>query len=210
MSIKMFDSVNVTQIPLDAEAVAGYVNGAWPTYWKLVSEFPHAHKLSIAVNVTRDADCLDVERGDATIEEAPGWVKRQLQLKPNSRPCIYIQVSNAQSLIRYLELHGVPRGKYRLWTAHYNGAAHICGPRCGFGFYDHADATQWTNQALGRNLDESLVANWFFPAVQQPKKPPLSKRAARALILAWHKRGVTWSKIKATKAWKRFRALGGK
>lgn len=208
MSLTMFDSINVLEIPLDAQAVAGYVNGRWPTYLTLATRFPKAHRLSIAVDAFHDADCLDIESGDATVAQAPAWVKRQLA-RDVVRPVIYTSVSNAQSVIRVLAINGIPRGKYRLWTAHYS-SEHLCSPKCGFGFRDYADATQWTSNAEGRNLDQSLCANWFFPAPPAPKKPLLTKAQLRALILRWRKRGVTWARIKATKAWRRFRALGGR
>ncbi len=205
----MFDSVNLTEIPRDAYAVAGYVNGAWPTYWSLATQFPKAKRISIAVSSDRDADCLDIEAGDATVDEAPAWVKRQIT-RGIQRPVVYTSLSNAQTLIRYLGIHGLKRSQYRLWTAHYTFAPHVCSPRCGNGFSDFADATQWTNRAFGRNLDESAVASWFFPAPPKPKASLLTKAQARALILRWRRNGVTWAKIKATKAWRRFRALGGR
>lgn len=204
--LSMFDSVNVTEIPRDAQAVAGYVNGKWPTYWTLVTQFPHAHKLSIAVNVHRDADCLDVERGDAVNSEAPGWVKRQLAGGAR-RPAVYTSVSNAQALVDELARHGVRRSQYRLWTAHYT-EEHLCDSRCGFGFRGKADATQYSDHALGRNLDESLCAPDFFGVPAKRKR--LSRRQLRARILGWHRHGVTWKRIKATKAWRLYRILRGR
>jgi hypothetical protein len=60
---------SASAIPKTAEAVAGYVGGHWPTYNQLVKDFPHAHKLSIAVFASEDADCLDIEKGDATPDQ---------------------------------------------------------------------------------------------------------------------------------------------
>jgi hypothetical protein len=66
MGIQMFDSVDVATVPNNPQAVAGYVGGHWPTYNSLVQKFPKSHHLSIAVNSGEDAECLDIENGDAT------------------------------------------------------------------------------------------------------------------------------------------------
>jgi hypothetical protein len=163
--IAMFDSVDVSRIPRSAPAVAGYVNGHWPTFDQLARSFPHAHRLSIAVTANADAECLDVEAGDARIDQAPAWVKRQ-HSRGVHRPVVYTSVSMAARLMETLARAGVPRSAYRLWTAHYTGRPHRCTKKCGFGMSGKADATQFTNHP-GRNLDESRVSPTFFdgPAV---------------------------------------------
>jgi hypothetical protein len=158
----MFDSVDVSQLPADAAAVAGYTAGSWPTYPTLLKSFPHAHVLSIAIGSGYDADCLDVEPGDATPAVAAAWVKRQL-LRGVKRPVVYTSVSGMDSLLATLAAAGIKRSQVRVWTAHYTFSAHLCGPRsCGQLRSTTADATQWTDKALGRNLDESLLAPGFF------------------------------------------------
>lgn len=159
--VTMYDSVTVSEIPQDAKAVAGYVNGKWPTYPTLVRDFPHAHKVSIAVTSHADADCLDVEAGDASVADAPAWVKRQLA-RGVARPIVYTSVSQASALQRALTKAGISRRQYRLWTAHYTFVPHRCDSRCGFGFTDVADATQYHDHALSRNLDASLCSPAFF------------------------------------------------
>lgn len=160
-SITMYDSVNVTQIPLDAEAVAGYVNGIWPTFSKLKAGFPRAHKLSVAVAAQYDADCLDVERGDALVADAPEWVQRQIARKVH-RPVVYTSVSQARTLLDMLRARGIARDQIRLWTAHYTHKPHRCTAVCGFGFTGEADATQYSDHAFDRNLDASLCSPTFF------------------------------------------------
>lgn len=157
----MFDSVSVSQIPLDAKAVAGYVGGEWITFPVLKKKFPHAWKLSIAVNAFENAECLDVEKGDASPSQAPLWVKKQ-RSRGVKRPVIYVQISNVNAVLNELAKSGIKRKQVRLWTAHYTYHPHICNKKCGFGFTGKADATQFTNRALGRDLDESsLVSNFF-------------------------------------------------
>lgn len=157
----MFDSISLGNIPADAPAVAGYVGGSWPTFSHLTSQWPHAKRLSIAVASHYDAECLDVEPGDATNAVAAGWVKRQIA-RGVKRPVIYTSVSNAQTLLATLKKAGIDRTQIRLWTAHYTFHAHLCDSSCGFGFNSKADATQWTDRALGRSLDESQLNGSFF------------------------------------------------
>lgn len=162
----MYDSVNVAEIPSTAKAVAGYVGGKWPTYNNLVVKFPHAAKLSIAISADENARCLDVETGDATNAQAAAWVKRQ-HARGQPRPILYTSVSNWPALQAALKAGGVSRGipgrrRYRRWSAHYTGKPHRCTRRCGFGFRGKAGATQWTNKALGRNLDASLCSHDFL------------------------------------------------
>jgi hypothetical protein len=157
----MYDSIHVAEIPRDAEAVAGYIGGKWPTYGELVQKFPKAHRLSIAVASHFDAECLDIEPFDATNAVAAGWVKRQQQ-RGVKRPVVYTSVSNAHALLATLSEAGISRRDVRLWTAHYTHNPHLCGPRCGFGMTTTADATQYTNTVQGRTLDASLCNAGFF------------------------------------------------
>lgn len=163
--ITMYDSIDVSQIPSNAAAVAGYVGGRWPTFYSLERKFPKAHRLSIAVFASEDAECLDVEPGDARIDQAPAWVKRQLK-RGVYRPVVYTSVSLAPKLLQALTASGIKRSQYRLWTAHYTFKPHLCSSSCGFGEL-RADATQYSDHALGRNLDASLCLPSFFdvPAV---------------------------------------------
>lgn len=140
-TLAMFDSVDVPAIPADAKAVAGYVNGSYVTVPELRKRFPHAHVLTITVAGHTDAHarCIDVEPSDATNQTCLDW----LQAHKDGRD-------------------------YLLLTAHYTGAAHICGPRCGFGLEHEADGTQWTDHALGRNLDESRVHRRLFEKPHHP------------------------------------------
>jgi len=161
MSVTMYDSVTVGDIPGDATFVAGYVNGNFVTFQTLQQRFPRARRMSIAVSSHADADCLDVELGDATNAVAPGWVKRQMQ-RGVKRPVIYTQLSNAQALLNTLAAAGIKRSDIQLWTAHYTDKPHRCSPLCGFGLTTTADATQFTKHALGRNLDQSLCDDSFF------------------------------------------------
>jgi hypothetical protein len=74
----MYDAVDASRIPRGVGLVAGYVDGAYrwaSSDWDL---FPDAVWVGIAVAAgTNLGEVLDVERGDATPDQAPGWVKRR-------------------------------------------------------------------------------------------------------------------------------------
>jgi hypothetical protein len=171
MPVQMFDSTIVGAIPADAPAVAGYIGGPWPTYVQLLQRFPRAHHLSIAVNASEDAECLDIEYLDATPDQAPAWVKRQLA-RGVERPVVYASVSAMPSVLTALQHDGIAFSSVRIWTAHYTGTAHLCVPQaCGPGLQANADATQWTDHALDSALDESLCADTFFGPPPPPPDP---------------------------------------
>lgn len=162
-AFRLFDSIVLANIPPQAEAVAGYVNGYWPTYNAVVAKWPKARHLSIAVTSSANAECLDVEPGDATPADAPAWFKRQVE-RGVKRPVIYTGLSQAMAVISALANAGIKRSDYRLWTAHYTYEAHRCSPECGFGLNTTADATQFTNRSNGvaDALDESLCVGDFL------------------------------------------------
>jgi hypothetical protein len=166
-TITMFDAVNVAALPPEADAYAGYVDGYWPTFPQLRGMFPGAQLLSIAVFASEDAECLDIENGDATIADAPGWHARQ-RARGAARPALYCSASNIGYLVAALNAARISRGQYRLWSAHYDVGPHICGPgSCGYILPDgrpipQCDGTQFTDRALGRSLDQSMLAADFF------------------------------------------------
>ena len=159
MPVTMFDAVTIGEIPANPPAVAGYVGGAFPTYSQLVARFPKASHLSIAVNAGEDAECLDVETGDAIPSDAAVWYRRQVA-RGVKRPVFYADTSTMPAVIAALKKAKVARKNYRLWTAHYTNVAHI---------EPGSDATQWTDAAFGRNLDESECVDNFFTDPPAPK-----------------------------------------
>ncbi len=140
MTLKMADGP-VANLPAGFDAYAGYINdsGIGETYPQVVAKFPNALHLSITTNGT-PAMCADVEPG--AMSSWKGYVYG------------YCAVSNVNALIAK---YGRPQ---RLWTAHYNGTAHICSPQCWPGLETTADGTQWTDH--GGSYDESLLHNDFF------------------------------------------------
>ena len=128
----LYDSIDPTKIPKDAQVVAGYVGGTWPTFAKLPALFPNALLVSIAINASEDADVLDVEQGDATPAQAPAWVIRQRSL--GRHPTVYCSRSPWADVQRAFDAPNVPQPDY--WIADYTSAEHLL---------PGSVATQWTD-----------------------------------------------------------------
>lgn len=154
----MYDSVIVENIPHDAKAVAGYVDANYVTFPQILRDFPNAHKVSISI-LSNPALCLDMEPGAAGVQDYPAWFHEQ-KARGVKRPIAYIAASRAQYFVEVMAHHGIHRGQYRLWTAHWDGE-HICGPKtCGYLTITEADGTQWTSH--GETVDESKLHPDFF------------------------------------------------
>jgi hypothetical protein len=163
--ITMFDTAINSQFPAGAAAYAGYVDGGvgnQPNYAFIVSTFPKAQHLSIALFAENNADTLDVEAGASTPSDIPGWYSRQVA-RGIQRPVIYASASTMNSeILGVLSGAGIARSSVRLWSAHYGAGEHICGPAsCGV-LSVNADGTQWTDSAQGLVLDQSLLLGTFF------------------------------------------------
>lgn len=153
----MYDAVVVDHIPKDAKAVAGYVNGNYQTFPSLKAGWPKARKVSIAVTSSVDAHCLDVEPGDATNGDAPGWFFRH-DRKKYGKAIFYTSASNVAPLMAVLEQAGIKRADFKVWAAHFTNHRHVCSPDvCG---YPSADGTQFTTHQ--ESLDESALRPSFW------------------------------------------------
>lgn len=129
----MYDAINPPLIPAGAEMVAGYVSGKWPSVYgyhdangnyvpSIVELFPNAVHVSVATNVQANAMCLDIERFDATPQEAPAWVVRQRQFG-NPYPWCYCSQSMWQEVIDAFAVQHVAQPLY--WIANYDGVPNI-------------------------------------------------------------------------------------
>jgi hypothetical protein len=170
-TLYMYDDINISLIPFFAKAVAGYVDGRWQTYLKLLIRCPFAKHMSIAVFPGDNADCLDCEPGDATNIQAPAWVKRQRALRRVGRkyqtrlPVLYTSAANGNALNDVCRKAGLEYGvDYLWWSAHYSPTLgkHFCGPKCYPGLRYEAHGTQYTDHANSKNLDLSILSpGWF-------------------------------------------------
>jgi hypothetical protein len=170
----MYDSVTISTIPAAARAVAGYLlPSSWPTYGNgsLARAFPHAVRVPIAVQsyvIIRGVTlgCLDVEPGDAVPSQAPGWVRAELAA--HVKPCVYSNLSEWAQVRSYLASAGITRSSYYAWLAYWTYHPGLVG-----GY----DLVQWTNHALGRNLDENTVSLAVLGATPRPRTVCFGKNA---------------------------------
>jgi hypothetical protein len=170
----MYDTALNDQFPAGAAAYAGYVDGGvgnQPNYAYIVSAFPKAQHLSIALFSSDNADALDVEPGASAPSDIPAWYARQVA-RGIKRPVIYASASTMNDdILTVLSQAKIARAQTRLWTAHYGVGEHICGPgSCGALSID-ADGTQWTSSAMGLVLDQSLLLEDFFTTTTSSPTP---------------------------------------
>lgn len=157
MTRRMGDSTNAADVP-NLPMVAGYVSGPYTwtaAEWAL---HPGAVKVRIATQANvNDGDVLDVERGDATPGEAPGWVAMR-KAAGHPAPCIYMNQSTWPACIA--AFGGGPQPLW--WVANYDDVAAIPP---GAIAKQYADSTQ-----TGGHFDLSNVAD-YWPGVDPPPQP---------------------------------------
>lgn len=152
----MYDSITPTAIPTTAAMVAGYVDGLYAWSAAGWARFPHAVHVPIACFASTNAGVvLDVETGDATPAQAPGWVQRRRAAGVD--PTVYCNLSLWPAVRRAFDTAQVPQPHY--WIAHY-GAGPVIPPG--------AVAVQYADPAAGSggNWDLSAVAD-YWPGVDQ-------------------------------------------
>lgn len=151
----MYDSVSVSAIPSDAQMVAGYVDGKWPTYDEVKRRFPRAVVVSITVSGRPGAQVVDCEQGDLTPAEAAQWAR--LEKLAGRHPTIYCSQSPWPAVQAECHKAGLDPGTdVSWWIASYNDPPITAIP-------PGAIAHQHTNDAA-RDLDISSVAD-YWPGV---------------------------------------------
>lgn len=167
MTTILYDSTDASIIPPNP-LLAGYINGRYPSYYQMVLNNPTSTVLSITVKAHNTdgayvvADILDIESGDATPSEAPGWTQAMRAL---SRPIIWNYCSRLgtwpDTKAAYLS-NGIPTPDF--WIADYTGQPHLV---------PGSVATQWTDH-LGQ-YDISLTnGSWpLSPLVPPSPLPPI-------------------------------------
>jgi hypothetical protein len=116
MTRMMFDGVEAGSVPAGAALYAGYVDGEWQSYDPLAAAYPGALHVSICVTSSDSARVLDVENGDASPDEAPGWAARQ-RAAGTAYPTVYMNESTWASVQAAFADQGVAPPLY--WVAAY-------------------------------------------------------------------------------------------
>lgn len=146
----MYDAVTASNIPKDADVVAGYVNGKYTWSEADWDRFPDATKVHIQIYipgqpVSTAGHVLDIEANDATSAAAQAaavtWVKARTAAG-GSPPVIYTSRSTRAPIEAALKKEGLTA---QWWIADYTGKPHSV---------PGAVATQW---AAGKGYDRSTV-----------------------------------------------------
>jgi hypothetical protein len=159
--VLMYDSVTLSNIPAGAVAVAGYVDGRYANWEAVLQRWPRARHASITVTGRVEADVVDVEQGDVSPQGAMQWLARMHALG-HAAPALYVSLEPLVTQLQPLLVRQYERRQYRLWVAHYTGQPHRCSAKCDRRLALPVDATQFTNAALGRDLDCSVALTTFF------------------------------------------------
>ena len=146
----MYDSITPGNVPLWAQMVAGYVDGRYRWSEADWARFPGAVHVPIAVFAsTNDGVVLDVENGNATPSQAPGWVDRRRRAGVD--PSVYCSLAAWPQLRAAFLAQGIAEPHW--WIAAYPGN----GPQ----LYAGAVAHQYANPGP---VDVSVVAD-YWPGV---------------------------------------------
>lgn len=190
----MYDSIVPARMPRDAEAVAGYTSGLWPTFALLAVLFPNAFRVSIAVTAAHDADVLDVESGDARPADVPAWCVRQRAA--GRVPIVYASTSMWPFVKDACRKAGVALPLW--WEAHYDGRAVISPGSIGKqykstgGIDTSIIADTWPGLPGGHQegADEEMAK---FELVQRPDGAIIAICAASGAY--WHVPTPAWVQV---------------
>jgi hypothetical protein len=167
MTRTMYDSVTAAAIPTSAAVVAGYCDQIRLPPWSAAdwARFPNAIKVRIAKKpTTNDGHVLDVETGDATPAQAPGWVR--LRRAAGGDPTIYCNASALAGVQAAFTAAGVPQPHY--WIAQWDGNATLPAG---------VVAKQYQSNA---QYDLSVVAD-VWPGVDDQQEDDLTPQQAQQL-----------------------------
>jgi hypothetical protein len=157
MTRTMYDGVDASRLPTDAQLVAGYVDGAFAWSAADWARFPHSVKVRIACfATTNDGEVLDVEPGNATPAESVDWVL--MRRKAGADPTVYMNTSTWPTVRAAFQARGVAEPHY--WVAQYDGVASIPAGAFGKQYFNN-------NQA---GYDLSVVAD-HWPGIDAAPAP---------------------------------------
>lgn len=179
MSRSMYDGINSLAAGIHAllgepPLVAGYCDGtyAWDAAdWNL---FPNAVHVWICTraSTTSKGDVLDVENGDATPAEAPGWINARKKAGLY-RPTIYCNKATVPAVRR--ATGNLVLGKdYDIWCADWTGSAHQVTSSVAGGVTAKCAVTQWrSTDAFDENTvyDDGWPHRTSGPAPKPAPKP---------------------------------------
>lgn len=155
----MADSVSLDSLPPGFPVYGGYDDGAWPDAAAIKARFPGATVIRFTVNPgDNEGDCLDVENGDATPVEAPGWTLRRRHAG-HTGPLTYCSASAWPAVRRQYAIQNVAEPGY-IVAAYPGIGVGIMYPPPAVG-HQYADTGAY---------DLSVVAD-YLPGIDPPPGP---------------------------------------
>lgn len=169
MTRTMYDSTTAGDCPRDGDLYAGYIDGRYADYGAMVQDFPDRGHVRISVDASGSAaDVLDVENGDATPAQAPGWVGRQRALG-TARPTLYCNRGNEGAVDQALHDAGVAAGDAAFWIATLDGT--MVSGATAHGYPIVACQSEGSAQT-GGHYDRSVVFDAAWPGAAAPAPQP--------------------------------------
>lgn len=151
----MYDAVTASNIPRSAAIVAGYVDQIVLKPWSVAdwNLFPNAIHVQIVKKASSIfGNVLDVEKGDATSAQVPGWLSRMRGM--GFVPSVYTSYSNWNAVQSAVSAAGLTQPPY--WIADYSQ-----NPVTWWPTLNGIDAVAWQYTDFHNEYDLSLVAPFW-------------------------------------------------
>jgi hypothetical protein len=163
-----YDGVTASLIPQGGKWMGYYFNGVYANGSEVKALHPDAeHYVSITPTGANGAMVGDTEAGCMSVSQDPAfWHNSDHGTAADIggvavKPWIYCSAANLASVQQEMTNAGIPRSSYFLWSAHYTGVQHYCGPAtCGYGL-SLSDATQYATSA---DYDSDIAQPYVFEA----------------------------------------------
>jgi hypothetical protein len=144
--VTMYDAVTPGNIPVSAQVVAGYIDGAYAWSKADWNRFPDAEKVLITVTGSLTGNVADVENGDMTPDQARGWIEAKQQ--EGRRGCtVYCNRSTLPAVWAACRGHS-----YYIWVADWTGSPHAVNATI---------ATQYSNVDNAYDLSVIYSQEWL-------------------------------------------------
>ena len=155
MTRRCADSVTPANLPAGFDLYGGYDDGLYNNINAIKAMYPTKTVIHFTVFASDNfGDCLDVENGDATPAQAPGWIKMR-RAAGHGGPLVYCSEAAWSQVRQAFQSAGVPEPGY--WIAGYPGSV-------GDALYPGSIAHQWVDYGP---YDESIVVD-YLPGIDPP------------------------------------------
>lgn len=151
-----YSSVTTSDIPASAPVVFAYSNPPYAQVEEVKRRCPHARIVTIATHLDVKADMYDFENGAIPVADAVTVLRDHLA-SGQSRPIAYAALDDLQTIMTEFTSKVGNHERVRWLPAHFTDSPELPS---------WADGVQWSEKALGRNLNEYLLRSDFFGTVE--------------------------------------------